>query len=210
MNNSVTAAYELNLLQALRLKGRIEAAALPLALAAEPTLTSRLVTMHLEAGNCMQKGNYIRLTAEGKQKLVELTTEERANVDTTRLEALYEDFDPFNSALKSLLTRWQMLDDTTPNDHSDAAYDAAIIRELEELHADFGQWLEDLTAVVPRLAHFPTRFDAAIEELRQGNFAYVARPIIDSYHTVWFELHEELIGLLERDRATEAAAGRAV
>jgi hypothetical protein len=33
--------------------------------------------------------------------------------------------------------------------------------------------------------------------------------MIDSFHTVWFELHEDLIGLLGRTRAEEAAAGRA-
>ena len=32
---------------------------------------------------------------------------------------------------------------------------------------------------------------------------------VDSYHGVWFELHEDLIRLAERDRAAEAAAGRA-
>jgi pyruvate,orthophosphate dikinase len=33
--------------------------------------------------------------------------------------------------------------------------------------------------------------------------------MIDSYHTVWFELHEDLIGLAGLSRADEAAAGRA-
>ncbi len=33
--------------------------------------------------------------------------------------------------------------------------------------------------------------------------------MIDSYHTVWFELHEELIALSGLTREDEAAAGRA-
>jgi len=37
-----------------------------------------------------------------------------------------------------------------------------------------------------------------------GEATYVARPILDSYHTVWFEYHEELIGLLGLSRAEEA------
>ena len=37
----------------------------------------------------------------------------------------------------------------------------------------------------------------------------MAHPLRDSYHTVWFELHEELIRLSGRNRASEAAAGRA-
>ncbi|MBH0122617.1 hypothetical protein I0Q12_25235 [Rhodococcus sp. CX] len=210
MNNPPTTARDINLFQALRLKGRIETDSLPAILVEDPELVSRLVTSHVEAGRCMHKGTFLRLTADGKQKLAELTAEERGTLDTERLELLYEEFDPFNSALKSLLTRWQMIDETTPNDHNDAAYDAAIINELEELHDGFTGWLSALTDVVPRLTHYPTRFGVAMDEVRRGNYTYVARPIIDSYHTVWFELHEEMIGLLGRDRATEAAAGRAV
>jgi pyruvate,orthophosphate dikinase len=33
--------------------------------------------------------------------------------------------------------------------------------------------------------------------------------MVDSYHTVWFELHEELIGMAGRTRATEAESGSA-
>ena len=38
---------------------------------------------------------------------------------------------------------------------------------------------------------------------------YVASPRVDSYHGVWFELHEDLILLAGRNRADEVAAGRA-
>jgi hypothetical protein len=37
----------------------------------------------------------------------------------------------------------------------------------------------------------------------------LTRPIIDSYHTVWFELHEELIQAAGRSREDEAKAGHA-
>ena len=39
--------------------------------------------------------------------------------------------------------------------------------------------------------------------------AIVASPRVDSYHGVWFELHEDLILLAGRTRADEVAAGRA-
>ncbi len=42
-----------------------------------------------------------------------------------------------------------------------------------------------------------------------GDHRYVASPRVDSYHSVWFELHEELILLAGRSRAEEVAAGRA-
>jgi hypothetical protein len=37
----------------------------------------------------------------------------------------------------------------------------------------------------------------------------VASPRVDSYHSVWFELHEDLIRLAGRTRSAETAAGRA-
>ena len=42
-----------------------------------------------------------------------------------------------------------------------------------------------------------------------GDQRYVASPRVDSYHGVWFELHEDLIALAGRRRADEVAAGRA-
>jgi VIT1/CCC1 family predicted Fe2+/Mn2+ transporter len=42
-----------------------------------------------------------------------------------------------------------------------------------------------------------------------GDSAWLLKPLIDSYHTVWFELHEDLIGLAGHTREAEAASGRA-
>jgi hypothetical protein len=42
-----------------------------------------------------------------------------------------------------------------------------------------------------------------------GDTTWLARPIIDSYHTVWFELHEELIAASGLTREEEARAGHA-
>jgi pyruvate,orthophosphate dikinase len=53
------------------------------------------------------------------------------------------------------------------------------------------------------------RLDLAVQRIGEGDHAWVARPIMDSYHTVWFELHEDLIGLCGLSRAEEAEAGRA-
>jgi pyruvate,orthophosphate dikinase len=39
--------------------------------------------------------------------------------------------------------------------------------------------------------------------LAAGDASMLASPLKDSYHTVWFEFHEELIVLSGRDRANE-------
>ena len=37
----------------------------------------------------------------------------------------------------------------------------------------------------------------------EGDTEWITSPSIDSYHTVWMQLHEDLLLALGRDRATE-------
>ncbi|MBC2640242.1 MULTISPECIES: hypothetical protein [unclassified Rhodococcus (in: high G+C Gram-positive bacteria)] len=203
-------SQELSLLQTLRLKGRATSDALASAAGIDNATVERLVDSAVDAERCTRTGQFVKLSASGKERLAELTAAERASVDHAGLEGLYEEFDFYNNDLKTLVTDWQMKDGNTPNDHADAAYDEEIVRRLSELHESFLPWLGKLAALNKRLAHYTARFDYALDKVRGGDHSFIARPIADSYHTVWFELHEELIGLLGRDRASEAAAGRAV
>src|SRR5207253_1780150 len=91
----------------------------------------------------------------------------------------------------------------TPNDHSDVDYDRGALHRLRELHSNARAWLTPLEAAAPRLAIYRLRLDRAIERLDTGDTKYVASPRVDSYHSVWFELHEDLIQLAGRTRETE-------
>ena len=42
--------------------------------------------------------------------------------------------------------------------------------------------------------------------MRRGETDWLTKPIIDSYHTVWFELHEDLLATLGLERGHEARA----
>jgi pyruvate,orthophosphate dikinase len=107
-----------------------------------------------------------------------------------------------------MVTDWQQKDGE-PNDHTDEDYDAAVLERLDGVHERFAPIMERVSATAPRLASYAPRFEHALEQVRAGDHAWFLRPIIDSYHTVWFELHEELIVLSGLSRAEEAAAGRA-
>jgi pyruvate,orthophosphate dikinase len=164
----------------------------------------------MAAGFCSESGASLRLTLEGRRRLSDLLAEERTAVNEVRLTGLYEEFDTVNNELKAIITAWQMRGDQTLNDHTDPGYDQSVIERLAALHSRFSSLLGQVVAEAPRLAHYPARFDGALHRVLAGEHRYVAAPVIDSYHTVWFELHEELIGLLGRTRADEAKAGRAV
>ncbi len=120
----------------------------------------------------------------------------------------YEDFLDLNGQMLQLCTDWQVrsdVGDETLNDHSDADYDAAVIGRLEDLDGELAPILEDLASTLARFGGYRSRFDAALDKVRAGEIEYFTKPIIASYHTVWFELHEDLLASLGIDRASEAA-----
>ena len=58
------------------------------------------------------------------------------------------------------------------------------------------------------VAVFPVIDDRIKIEIKEADVrtdTMIASPLKDSYHTAWFELHEELIHLAGRDRAIEEA-----
>lgn len=205
----MTEQAELSLLQALRLKGRLGAAAAASATATSEADAGTALRELLASEHAAESKAAFRLTPAGRARLAELLAAERVTVDQGVLNAVYDDFDEVNSDLKTVVTAWQMKDGETPNDHEDPAYDSGVIDRLAELHERFQPLLGRIVEAVPRLRPYPVRFAAAMGNVRSGDHSFVARPTTDSYHTVWFELHEELIGLLGRNRAEEEAAGRA-
>jgi hypothetical protein len=62
---------------------------------------------------------------------------------------------------------------------------------------------------LPRLRRYAQRLTDALGYVQAGQPSYICSPFLDSYHTIWFELHEELITSAGRTREQEAAAGRA-
>jgi len=114
--------------------------------------------------------------------------------------------------MKAIVTAWQLREDAEGqliNDHADAAYDRRVLDRLEDLHAAAMVWARALDAGGPRLRTYVLRLSRAVERARDGDHRYVASPRVDSYHGIWFELHEDLIQLAGRNRADEVAAGRA-
>jgi pyruvate,orthophosphate dikinase len=199
----------LRLLQALRLKGRVELEPLAAASGLSDGDSAAIVGELTERGLVEEARGRLKLTPAGREQLAAQLQDEREGVDQEALKQQYHAFDEHNSALKSLMTRWQLKDESTPNDHTDAAYDQAIVTDLAALDAAFQPLLKQMVDIAPRLAHYPSRFTVALQRIQGGDHAWFARPLADSYHTVWFELHEDLIGLAGLTRAEEAAAGRA-
>jgi hypothetical protein len=123
--------------------------------------------------------------------------------DTAFIEA-YEQFERVNTDLKQLITDWQTLKvggEKIANDHSDPEYDDGIIGRLGDLHERFEPILDRMIQSQARFGTYKTKLAAALEKAEDGDVAWVSDARIDSYHTVWFEMHEDLLRLLGRQRA---------
>jgi pyruvate,orthophosphate dikinase len=153
-----------------------------------------------------------RLSPSGRAEADKAFELERAGLDQNIFAKLYEEFSPINDAFKQLVTRWQMRtvgDRQVRNDHADAAYDKSVLEGFDPIHRDISDLIGTIAASASRIGHYRQRLDLALGKIRSGNVSYIAAPDRDSYHTVWFELHQDLIGLAGTTRQKEAAAGRA-
>lgn len=202
--------FDVDLLRAVELKGRVRAEDLTGPLACGPDDARRTLDLMVDRGLVAPAGRAFRLSPEGQRHVAQLLDRARAEADQVLLSAAYEDFCEVNGELKTIITAWQLLEDGSPNDHQDAAYDAAVLERLLGLHRRAAALLDRLAALSPRLERYPARLQHAADRIADGETTWVARPIMDSYHTVWFELHEDLIHLTGRTRKEEAAAGRAL
>jgi len=61
----------------------------------------------------------------------------------------------------------------------------------------------DLAEALDRYGRYAPRFAAALARLEAGELEWFTKPLIDSYHTVWFELHEDLLSTLGLERSKE-------
>jgi pyruvate,orthophosphate dikinase len=143
----------------------------------------------------------VRLTAAGKAAASSVIERDRAVAGDAG--ALLDEFHGFDGRMKELVTAWQMREvdgEQSFNDHSDAAYDASVLSGLAGLHEGAAAWLLPIASKVSRYSTYRSRLDRALGAAQSGDQRFVASPRVDSYHSVWFELHEDLIRLAGRVR----------
>jgi hypothetical protein len=197
---------ELKVLQAMRLKGRVDEATVVATVDEDPATAATTIADLTEAGLVLAAGRTLKISTDGRARLEELLARERSGIDTAPVAAAYDDFRGVNADFKALVFDWQSKDGE-PNTHEDADYDAAVRARLDGVHQHVMPIITAAAAQIPRLAAYSDKLAAALAKIRAGETMWFTRPIIDSYHTVWFELHEELIQAVGLTREDEAKAG---
>jgi hypothetical protein len=156
-------------------------------------------------------GTTLKISSSGRTRLETLLAEERNGIDSATIAAAYHDFRAVNADFKALVTDWQLKGGPAgkPNAHDDAEYDAAVLARLDDVHARVVPIIDAAATQLPRLNAYSSKLLVALGKVKAGETAWLTRPLIDSYHTVWFELHEELIGAMGLTREEAARSGDA-
>ena len=122
-----------------------------------------------------------------------------------RITSTFHRFLPVNRQLRDLCTAWQCRPDGSVNDHSDIGYDAEIRDRLDDIDDSVAPLLKRFAEDIPRMTPYRERLTLALANLDDGDNAWFASPLIDSYHTVWMHLHQELLLTIGMSRADDEA-----
>ena len=123
---------ELKVLQAMRLKGRVDEATVVATVDEDPATAAATIADLIEAGLVLA-GRTLKISPDGRARLEELLARERSGIGTAAVAAAYDDFRGVNADFKGLVVDWQSKDGE-PNTHEDAAYDAAVLARLDSVH----------------------------------------------------------------------------
>ncbi|MBA3654177.1 MAG: MarR family transcriptional regulator [Actinobacteria bacterium] len=150
------------------------------------------------------------LTPDGRATHAKLISEEVADAGCRdAVDDGYRRFLAINETMLGCCTQWQLrtVDGTpVPNDHTDAAHDAQAIAALAAIDDAVQPACADLALALDRYAAYGPRLRAARTKVEAGDTDWFTKPLIDSYHTVWFELHEDLLVTLGIERSKEGSS----
>lgn len=138
----------------------------------------------LEQVRCRGEEARRSLTGAGEAELAAHLAAEATRVGRADLGTAYEAFLPLNREFLAAVSEGKPL------------------AEIEALVTRLQPILDALVARLDRFAAYQHRLAAAVDAAAD-DADWVASPLIDSVHTIWFELHEHLLATLGRNRTQE-------
>ena len=201
-----------HIIHVLSIKGFAKEEALAVAAELEVSDMELIAQNLIDEGLLERSRIGVKLTEKGKAAAAKILEDVRQTTDLAALETFYQAFTPINQDYKKSVSSWQIKtvgESAEPNDHKDTEYDQQVLTEMFKDHDSLKHLVATCLASCPLLRAYARRLEIAYAHVSAGHHQFVTGALIDSYHTVWFEFHEALIRLSGRDRASEAAAGRA-
>jgi hypothetical protein len=132
------------------------------------------------------------LLPEGTDAVQQYYREHYAEIrQDARMAPWYARFETLNTRFIALLSKWQR----------DSSDEDALYKALETVE-QLATALATLAPLVPRYVDYQRRFAAAIDAIENGDTDLLCNPRRDSAHNIWFEFHEDILGVLARPRDT--------
>jgi pyruvate,orthophosphate dikinase len=159
-------------------------------------------------GGYLDRSNarFLKLAPSGAEEAASVIAGHCARAGVNQLTDVLMSFREINAEFKSLVTEWQMRASPETDETTVKATERRILAQLQNLHTRLCAWLAS-TAAAGATQLYVDRFHRAAGRLANGETSYLVSPRVDSYHNVWFELHEFLIRLAGRTRQEEEAHG---
>jgi hypothetical protein len=163
------------------------------------------VTVLVDAGLVARATRGLRITAEGRELHASWARVEVGSDTEARIDRAYQRFLPLNHELLRLCSEWQVRPGGVPNDHLDVRYDWAVVDRVRALDERVGPVIRSIEQELNRFAAYQPRLRSALARVDDGDHEWLTSPRLDSYHTVWMQLHEDLLLALGADRSSEPA-----
>jgi hypothetical protein len=201
----ITSAAELLVLHAVRIKGMADAGEASRRFRLDRAEVEELL-LDYEASGMVQRVAFAGISgwsltdAGRRENNRQLATELQEAAAGDAVAEAHASFVDLNSRFLEAITRWQIRptpwDAMASNDHSDWRWDERVLRSLASLSGRVRPIEQRLSDELARFGGYADRLAAALAKVDQGQRKWVDEPKIDSCHTVWFELHEDLVATL--------------
>ena len=140
------------------------------------------------------------VTEEGKKLLRRHLRSRRADVLPHLRGDTWAGFEKLDMELKAVCVMWQVKQDGSANDHDDTGYDFSILEKLGGVHARLHQLIDKADGLKKELTDLLLEMDGALGKVNEGGFEFFTGFTVNSYHNLWFELHEDLLCTLGLER----------
>jgi hypothetical protein len=208
---SFSSSAELLVLHAVRIKGMADASAISRRFSLDrPEVEEQL--LDYEALGLVQRVQFAdvrgwSLTDAGRDENERLLAAELEEATARDVVAeSHAAFLPLNARFLDAITRWQIRptpwDPMASNDHSEWRWDERVFGDLASLSRKLRPLEDRVASRLTRFGGYADRITAALTRIDQGERKWVDEPKIDSCHTVWFELHEDLLATLGLTRGS--------
>ena len=154
------------------------------------------VTVGLPAPNATSTVTPLVLTAEART-IVGMSGGVDSSVAALRLR------DAAEPIAGLFMSNWA--DDGTGDCRAEDDRRDAVRERLDDVHSAIGPVLRRLGVIDESLKAYRPRLQAALDKFDNRENNWLASPLIDSYHTVWMQLHQHLILMLGLTRAEDEA-----